>query len=236
MKKIVLSCILASFVFLSESCNKSLSGGNTSTGLSTGLAYFSFLNLATYSEPTVILLNTMAATQTMLPDSYQATYIGFNPGTYAIEFQTVNDSTEVVLPAAPYDSSHFYTVYLYNPTRDSLAAFVIYDDYSQVTQSSAYVRFINATPDAPAVDVYFGNTYTQLDRTPADNVNSLIFNEFRPITIGNYSVIAKKAGTDSTIATLNGNNPIDFFGGNAYTIFLIGKTDSLSLQILTEQL
>jgi hypothetical protein len=237
MKKIIfILSLLSCVIFLAESCNKTASGGSMSTNPSQALVYFSFLNLAPYSEPSVIFMNSSAVTSTMNPDSYQPTYVSFTPGTYTIQFQTVADSPEVQLTATSYDSGQFYTVYLYNPTRDSLAAFLTNDDYSQVSLTSTYVRFISATPDAPAVDVYFGSTYTQLDRTPTDNVTSAIFNLFQPLAIGNYVVIAKKTGTDSTVAVLNNSNPVNFFGGMAYTVFLIGKTDSLSLQILTEQL
>jgi len=53
---------------------------------------------------------------------------------------------------------------------------------------------------------------------------ALIFNSFKPVTAGGYSLQVKKAGTDSVIATVSGN--VNLQAGAAYTIFLSGKKNS----------
>jgi hypothetical protein len=196
--------------------------------------YVSVMNEAPYSFATDIYFNGTLVSPTggIPPEQYSTSYGQVKPGTYTIDFKKAGtDSLLFEMPAAAYDSSVFYTLIFYNTAAQSPAvqATRITDDFSSVTQTTAFYRFFNLSPDIPSVDLYLNNTVSAQDRTPADNVGNLLYDEFQPVNPAVYSLQVKNAN-DSVVASIS-SYPLT--AGEAYTIFLQGTVKSgVTLSVL----
>jgi hypothetical protein len=211
------------------SCSKT--GATNNNSVST---YVTVMNLASWSPATEIYFNGSKSTKPITAGNFSQSYYPLKPGNYDVQFKIAGgDSVMADIPASSYDSLSFYTLIMYNATRNSpVAAVKIQDDFSTVSATSANFRFFNMCPDVPSADLYINNTKVYSNRTVADNVNYSLFNTFQPFTAGTYTIQLKTAGTDSVIASINSYS---MQVQNAYTIFLdgkIGSTNPVALNIL----
>ena len=221
-------------------------GGEKCTKMSTTVAnglgvvtYVSIMNLAPYAPTVDIYLNDTLASPLggIPPGKYSTQYGAVRPGVYDVKFKkTGTDSLIDDIPASSFDTANFYTLILYNthPGGGAAAAIKIHDDFSQVSPASANYRFLNLSPDVPAVDLYFDSTIRQSSQTPAANTANFVSTAaFQPIAPATYTLQIKASGTDSVLASLNG---VILTAGNVYTIFLSGKdwyANNLSINVLT---
>jgi len=207
-------------VFLS-SCLKT--GTNNAATNNSNISFVTLMNMAPYSSATEVYFNGDKKTPAIPPGSFSTNYGQVTPGSYDIKFKVASsDSVLSELPASYYDSLGFYTLILYNPSASSAVNSIkVVDDFSTLSMTGANYRFFNLCPDYPMVDLYMNATKVQPGRTTGDNANSSYFNTFAPVTAGGYAIQAKKAGTDSVIATISS---VGLQMGNAYTIFLQGST------------
>src|SRR5580700_7587016 len=195
-----LSSIILVFVFAGAGCLKSTSN-NVNTG---AVCYVSILNEAPYGPSVDMYFNgTLVSAAAITPGNYSSAYGSVKPGNYTVDFKvTGTDSLLYEIPAAEYDTSAFYTLIIYNtaPKSPAVAAARILDDYSSVSQTtSAYYRFFNLSPDAPAVDLYLNSTVAQTNRLPMDNLANLSYNAFQPINAGTFAINVNKANTDTVL-------------------------------------
>ena len=198
------------------------------------VAYVSIMNLAPYGSPVDIFFNGTLVSPSggVAPGQFSTQYGQLKPGTYTVDFKkSGNDSLLYELPAAPFDTTSFYTLILYNTTAGSpaVSAVRILDDFSQVNGSSSYYRFFNMSPDAPNVNFFVNGAISQGNRTPADNVSNLGFQQFQPISPGDYALQVQNAANDSVLGSLN-NYP--FAAGYVYTVFLTGTSKGMALNVL----
>jgi Domain of unknown function (DUF4397) len=210
-------------------CVKSTSAENAAS--INANAFVSAMNLAFYSTSTEIYLNGNLLTNPIAPGSYSQNYFSITPGVYETQFNSAVGADTILsdIPSSPYDSSGFYTLILYNGTINGPASAVkITDDFSTVSSTNSNYRFFNMCPDAPLVDLYFNTTVVQAARSVADNVTNTVFDAFQQIAPGTYTIQAKKAGTDSVVASLS--NCV-LSSQTAYTIFLSGKPTTASPNI-----
>jgi len=211
------------------------SGANSNTNTATAVTYVSVMNLAPYSPSTEVYLNGAKQTVAIPPGNYSTAYAHLPPGAYDVKFKVAGgDSVLAAIGASSYDSIGFYTLILYNTAVNGPAqAIRVYDDFQNVSVSNGFYRFFNMCPELPSVDLYLNGTKTEVGRTPADIVGSSVNTSFRMVDPVTYSVVVKKAGTDSVVANLSN---ISLAAGNAYTIFLGGSstnaTDPISLSVL----
>jgi len=212
---------------------------NSSTNTSSGVCYVAVMNEAPYSSTMDIYFNGILVSTTggIAPGEYSSEYGSVKPGNYTVDFKVAGtDSVLYEIPATAYDTSTFYTLILYNtaPKSPAVAAARILDDYSSVSQTtSAYYRFFNLSPDAPAVDLYLNSTVAQTNRSLMDNLTHLSFNAFQPINAGTFTINVNKANTDTVLATLS-PNPSELVPGTVYTIFLSGTASNLAVTALAE--
>lgn len=190
--------------------------------------------MAAYGSPVDIFFNSTQVSPTggIAPGQFSTQYGQLKPGTYTVDFKkTGNDSLLYDLPAAAFDTTAFYTLILYNTTAGSpaVSAVRILDDFSQVNGNNSYYRFFDMSPDAPNVNLYLNSTVSQTNRTPADNVNNLAYQQFQAILPANYNLQVKNAATDSVLGAL-ANYP--FAAGSVYTIFLSGTSKGMILNVL----
>jgi len=216
--------IVALVIGISSGCMKTGSGNNQT---SNNVSFISLMHMAPYSSSTEVYFNGDKKTSAIAAGTFSTSYGQIPPGVYDIKFKVAgSDSVLSALSASTYDSLGFYTLILYNTEGGAgLGSIKIDDDFSNLSQSGANYRFFNFCPDAPVVDLYMNTTPVQQGRHVADNANSYYYNTFQAVTAGGYSLQAKKAGTDSVIATVSSVNLV---AGAAYTIFLSGSTHNTS--------
>jgi hypothetical protein len=217
-KQFIWTSIILVFTF--GSCVKSGQSGLTVTN---AVCYVSVMNQAPYSFATDIYFNGTLVSPTggIAPEQFSAQYGAVKPGTYTIDFKKAGtDSLLFELPAMAYDTSVFYTLIFYNTAPGSAAvqATRITDDLSPITQASAFYRFFNLSPDMASVNLYLNGTAAEINRTPADNVGNLRYDEFFPLNPAVYNMQVKNTD-DSVLATINS---IPLSAGDVYTIFLEG--------------
>jgi hypothetical protein len=211
---------------------KTGTGTNQSTN---NVSFVTLMHMAPYSSPVEVYFNGDKKTSAIAAGSFSTSYGQVPPGAYEIKFKVAgSDSLLSTIPTTLYDSLGFYTLIYYNTEGGaSIGSMKISDDFSALSLSGANYRFFNLCPDAPSVDLYMNTTKVQPGRQVADNAYSSYYNTFQTVTAGGYSLQAKKAGTDSVIATVSSVNMV---AGAAYTIFLSGSTHNsanpVSLNVL----
>lgn len=209
-------------------CLKSSVADNTNSVASN--AFITAMNLAFYSPSTQIYLNGNVLTNPIAPGSYSQSYFSITPGVYDTQFKAVGaDSTLSDIPSSPYDSSGFYTLILFNRAINGPPASVkITDDFSTVSSTNSNYRFFNMCPDAPVVDLYFNTSIVQTARSLADNVTNTSYDAFQQVAPGTYTIQAKKAGTDSVVASVSN---CTLMPQTAFTIFLSGRPTTTSANV-----
>jgi hypothetical protein len=214
----VLGVAITAVVF--SSCLKA--GSNNQTN-NTNISFVTLMNMAPYSSSTEVYFNDNKMTPIISPGSFSTNYGHLTPGAYDIKFKVASsDSLLSEIPSSSYDSLGFYTLILYNPTAGpDVSSMKIFDDFSSLSQTGANYRFFNLCPDYPQIDLYFNSSKVQSGRTLADNAyGGSYLNSFTEVPAGGYGIVAKKAGTDSVVASISS---VGLMQANAYTIFLQGS-------------
>jgi|GEM_PF-378045 hypothetical protein len=202
-------------------CSKA---GGTQT--STAVTYVAVINAAPYGPAADIYLNgtVVSASGGVSPGTYSQEYATFAPGNYAVSFdKTGTDSVLYAIPSSAFDTAAFYTLILYNASPGGtgvIDAATITDNFSTTSQTTANYRFFNLSPDVPSCELYFNGTLVQTQRTPADNVSNLLYDQFQTLSPNSYTIVAKVSGGDSVLATTS--TGVDLSTGNVFTIFLSG--------------
>jgi hypothetical protein len=214
--------VVALVVGTLASCMKTGTGNNSN---SNNVSFITLMHMAPYSPSMEVYFNGIKQTSAIPAGTFSTSYGKVTPGDYEIKFQVAgSDSVLSVLSASPFDSLGFYTLILFNKVDSSVGSMKIVDDYSSLSLTAANYRFFNLSPDAPTVDLAMNSSLAQTGRGLADNYyGGSYFNSFQPVAAGSYSLQAKKAGTDSVVAT---SNSVNLQAGAAYTIFLSGKKNS----------
>lgn len=147
-------------------------------------------------------------------------YLNVSPGVHTVKFvpaggdpdQAVIDTT-IDLQAAAYTLAAIGEV---SGCTDSLHAVLFSDDNSPVEPGTTRVRFIHASPDAPAVDV----TAEETGRTLFTNVG---FGDGEYVTVpaGEYT-FAVQTAVEGDCHDVLIRTPFDLTGGAIYTVYLTG--------------
>jgi hypothetical protein len=202
-----------------------------------GFSYLTIINEAPYGSVVDIYLNGTLVSPSggIAPGRYSKEYGSLKPGVYTVDFKkTGTDSLLFEIPASSFDIRKFYSLLLFNgaPGSATVQAVKVMDDFSAITTGGTYYRFFNLSPDVPAVDLYLNNSIAQLQRTPADNVDDPMYDEFQPVNPAVYSLQVKVSATDSVLAT---QNAISLVAGSVYTVFLSGtdrSANNLKISVL----
>jgi hypothetical protein len=183
--------------------------------------YISLMHLAPWAPAVEVYFNDKKASSAIPAGKVSSSYSALDPGVYTIGFKKAGgDSVMATLSNSLYDSAEYATLLLYNIDSTHVGAVKIDDDYSVLTNDKSFFRFFHLAPEIDDVDLYFDNNLISSGRSFADNVYSSYYNQFSGLSPASVTVSVKKAGTDSTIASLSGVNLTTF---NAYTIYLRGK-------------
>ena len=198
---------------------------NNDTKAPAATSYVSVLHLApTAPSLEVFFDNTQVSINPFTPGSVSGAYNPVDRGSFSIVFKKDgSDSIVASVPSVMYDSLRYYTIFVYNLQVNGPAqAFRIEDDFNNITLVKSFYRFIHASPNTGAVDLYIGTAKHQTGRLLADNTGNISFNSFLETTPGYHNLQVKLAGTDSTIAS---QSNVELLAGAAYTIYLKGLTN-----------
>ncbi|MFI5451613.1 DUF4397 domain-containing protein [Pedobacter sp. UC225_61] len=222
--KIYFSLILISLTTL-ISCKKT-------TIESSNLVAFSVVNASPTFATYDVYLNDGKLNSVALPFGGSTKYGQYTAGTQNIKFTTSGRSESLLTKSISLTPNIYQTFYLIDRP-GSLDGLLVTDDVSANSNDKAFIRFINLSPDAPALDLTVTNG-TSLITGKAYKAAS----PFTTLASGTYSFDLKD-GAGSVKATLP--NAV-LTAGKYYTIIsrgLINPANSLehplSIQVILHQ-
>ncbi|MDQ7948261.1 MAG: DUF4397 domain-containing protein [Pedobacter sp.] len=133
-------------------------------------------------------------------------------GNYDLKF-TISGRTESLFAKNITIAPNAYQTYYLVGRPATLDGFMIIDDRSQVSTTQAFVRFVNASPDAPALDLYQGTIAF------ATNKAFKAYGGYVAINAGSYTFDIKETANGSVKATTEN---YAFLAGGYYTIMAKG--------------
>ncbi|MCJ7737998.1 MAG: DUF4397 domain-containing protein [Anaerolineae bacterium] len=142
-------------------------------------------------------------------------YAGLTPGMHNIQVVPAGATEPVVIEAdLDLQAETDYTIVALN-TLVSIEPLVLVDNNSLPAAGKAHVRFVHASPDAPAVDIGLANGGAVL----FGGVSFKGVGDYLPVDAGTYDLEARLAGTDTVALSLPG---ITLQEGTVYTVYALG--------------
>jgi len=202
--------ILGLPVLLFTSCVKQATNTYTSTPVA-GLAFIQ----ASPDQPSVdLFVNNSRYNTTPIPYGTSYSYLTINAG--KIPIAVYNDATmkAIVADTIQFDKNIPYSLFLVN-TVSHPQLFVLADTLVKPATGDAGIRFINLSPDAPAVDLVIKD-----GAALASNMSFKQHSVFSPL-LGNtlYTLEVHAAGTSTVLATIPS---FKYQAGYVYTIWFHG--------------
>jgi len=197
----------------------------------TTISYLRVINaspsLATYNTYfNGTLLNSAA-----LPFAGSVSYSSYTPGSYPLKFTTASSAESLLTKNITLGVNTYYSTYLINKPA-ALDIYTISDDLSITATDKAYVRFINLSPDAPALDLAKTSSTSSL----ATNKVYKAASTFTTVDAGTYTLDAKENSTGTVKAT---SASTTFLAGYHYDVICGGLVTPandterpLSLQVI----
>jgi LPXTG-motif cell wall-anchored protein len=145
-------------------------------------------------------------------------YAKLEPGTYSVQV-TPTGATEPVVIDASLDlaTQTDYTVVAVGQLAD-IEPLVLIDNNNAPAAGKAHVRFVHASPNAPAVDIAVANGGPIL----FSNIPFKGVGDYLPVDAGTYDLEARIAGADTVALSVPG---VVLDEGTVYTIFAMGLAD-----------
>ena len=147
-------------------------------------------------------------------NSYTGTYLAIFPGTRSVESYSFNSGNTLATASHDFGAERYYSVFLVG-TDTSFANIVVEDKLDSLSGAGkAFVRYINAIPDAsdPAVTITINGSNVVNDNASFQSVS-----EFVTVDPGSATVTVTNGGT------INANRTIELEAQKIYTILLIGE-------------
>ena len=146
-------------------------------------------------------------------------YSKVSDGNRTVKVVPAGETAPVVIETTLALSEKSYTIMAVNQLSQIEPIFSM--DKRSKNSNKAKVRFIHASPDAPAVDVRVGS-----GDGPAifSNVAFKDIEEYIEVDGGSYSFVVTPAGTNTEVVKYN---PITLENGNVYTVVASGTLDAL---------
>jgi hypothetical protein len=171
---------------------------NTSPSLATYNAYF----------------NGTIVNSAALPFGGSTSYYSYTAGSYSLKFTTASSTESLLTKTIALSASTYYSSYLINKPA-ALDIYTIGDDLSLPVTDKAYIRFINLSPDAPALDLAKTSATTTLITNKAYKSAS----GFIAVDAGTYSLDAKETSSGTVKTSLASTS---FLAGYHYDIICGG--------------
>ncbi|TCD12656.1 DUF4397 domain-containing protein [Pedobacter frigidisoli] len=155
------------------------------------------------------MLNTVA-----LPYAGAVAYSSYSAGSYNINFTTASSAVSLFTKTISLNQNTSYSFYLINKL-GALDGLTIGDDLSTPSLDKAYIRFINLSPDAPALDLAKSAATTSLITNKAYKSAS----GFIAVDAGTYALDAKDSNLGAVKTSLASTT---FVAGYHYDIICGG--------------
>jgi LPXTG-motif cell wall-anchored protein len=141
-------------------------------------------------------------------------YAALAPATYNVQVTPTGATTPVVIEAdLALAANTDYTVVAVGLLAD-IEPLVLVDNNSAPAAGKAHVRFVHASPDAPAVDIAVTGGPVLFANIPFKGVG-----DYLPVDAGTYDLEARLAGTETVALSVPG---VQLNAGTVYTIFAMG--------------
>jgi hypothetical protein len=142
-------------------------------------------------------------------------YASLGAGSYQVQVTPTGATTPIVIDATlDLAAGTDYTVVAVGLLAD-IEPLVLVDNNSAPAAGKAHVRFVHASPDAPAVDIAVANGGPVL----FSNVPFKGVGDYLPVDAGTYDLEARVAGTTTVALSVPG---VQLDEGTVYTIFAMG--------------
>jgi len=178
------------------------------------IAYIRVVNaspsLATYNA----YFNSTIVNSAALPFGGSASYTAYAAGSYTLKFTTASSTESLLTKTVALSASSYYSSYLINKPA-ALDVYTIGDDLSLPATDKAYIRFINLSPDAPALDLAKTSATTSLITNKAFKNAS----GFVAVDAGTYTFDAKETSSGTVKASTASTS---FLAGYHYDIICGG--------------
>jgi hypothetical protein len=141
-------------------------------------------------------------------------YAALAPATYNVQVTPTGATSPVVIEAdLALAANTDYTVVAVGLLAD-IEPLVLVDNNSAPAAGKAHVRFVHASPDAPAVDIAVTGGPVLFANIPFKGVG-----DYLPVDAGTYDLEARLAGTETVALSVPG---VQLNAGTVYTIFAMG--------------
>jgi hypothetical protein len=169
---------------------------------------------ASPDAPAVDVLVNGAAAFTNAPFKGITDYAGLDAGSYAVAVvPTGATEPQVISATLTLDADKDYTVVAVGKLAD-IEPLVLTDNNAAPAAGKAHVRFVHASPDAPAVDIAVKGGPVIFSNVAFKGVG-----DYTPVDAGTYDLEVRLAGTDTVALDLPG---IALADGAVYTVFAMG--------------
>ena len=215
------------FLLLFTSCLKSK---NDYTPPPAG--YVTFFQAATGQQPIDLYFNSNKVNLAPLQYGDGIDYFKAFPGLRTVNIYNSNTQTLIFSDTATIRPNIAYSLFLVNNALQQPGLFLVTDSISKPAAGKATLRFINVSPDAPAVDLAVKDSAAFVT-----NKGFKGFSSFIPKTGDQtYNFEIRQHGTNTVLTTLSG---VTLNSGLVYTIWLHGLAntaitgDKLTASIVT---
>ncbi|QIL39091.1 DUF4397 domain-containing protein [Pedobacter sp. HDW13] len=162
----------------------------------TTISYLRVVNASPSSATYNAYFNGTMVTSAALPFGGSAAYGSYAPGAYTLKFTTASSAESLLSKTVTLGVNTYYSTYLINKPA-ALDIYTIADDLSITATDKAYVRFINLSPDAPALDLAKTGATTTLATNKAYKTASA----FTTVDAGTYTLDTKETSSGTVKAT-----------------------------------
>lgn len=140
-------------------------------------------------------------------------YAALATGTYNVKVVPTGATEPVVIEADLTLEAKDYTVVAVGKL-ENIEPLVLVDNNSTPAEGKAHVRFVHASPDAPAVDIAVKGGPVLFSNIAFKGVG-----DYTPVDAGTYDLEVRLAGTDTVALDVPG---VNLTGQTVYTIFAMG--------------
>jgi len=183
------------------------------TETDTSISYLRVINaspaLATYN----VYFSGSILNSAALPFAGSVSYGSHAPGSYSLKFTTASNVESLLTKTVSLSQGTYQSFYLINKP-GQLDGLTIGDDLSVPSADKAYIRFINLSPDAPALDLLKTGATSSLTTNKAYKAAS----GFIAIDAGTVSLDVKDSSTGAIKTTLSSS----FVAGLHYDVICGG--------------
>jgi hypothetical protein len=140
-------------------------------------------------------------------------YAALDTGTYNVKVVPTGATTPVVIEADLDLEAKDYTVVAVG-LLENIEPLVLVDNNSAPAAGKAHVRFVHASPDAPAVDIAVKGGPVLFS-----NIAFKAIGDYLPVDAGTYDLEVRLAGTETVALQVPG---LALSDGTVYTVFAMG--------------